>query len=78
MARHWAAVNMVRLGAGAATLVVSAAMEMPVASELRAGGAMTKFGLDVVPPRTAVRLHIVEGHTIRDALIAQRRHQPIE
>ena len=78
MARHWAVVDMVRLGAGAAAFVVPAAIEMPVAGELRAGGAVTELGVDVVPPRSAVRLHVVEGHAIRDALIAQRRHQPIE
>ena len=78
VARHWTSADVVGLGAGAAELVVPAAVEMPVALQLRASGAATELGLDIMPLRAAVSLHVVVGHAIRDALVAQRRHQPIE
>ena len=78
VAGHWTMSQMVWFGAGAAELVVPAAVEMPVALQLRAGGAATEHGLDIMPLRAAVSLHVVVGHAIRDALIAQRRHQPIK
>jgi hypothetical protein len=33
---------------------------------------------DVAPPRLTVQLHVLGGDLVRDALIAQSRHQPIE
>ncbi len=51
---------------------------MPVARQLRAGGASGELLFDVAPPRPTVPLHVIVGDLVRDALVAQRRRQPIE
>ena len=64
VARHWTMVDMVWLGTSSADLVVPATIVMPVALQLRAGGAVTEFSLDVGPPRPTVPLHVVGGDAI--------------
>src|SRR5512135_801897 len=64
VARHWALVDAVWLGAGPASLVVPATIVMPVALQLRAGSAVTEFSLDVAPPRPAVPLHVAGGDAV--------------
>ena len=64
MARYWAMIDMVWLGAGPADFVVPATIVMPVALQLWAGGAVTELGLDVAPPRPAVLLHVAGGDAI--------------
>ena len=66
-----AAVEVVRLGAGAAGLFVAAAMKLPVVFQLRAAGAAGKLGAEVLPGRPAVALHVVVGDLVRDPLVAQ-------
>ena len=55
VARHRTMVDMVGLGTGPADLVVPATIVMPVALELRAGGAATDLGIDVTPSRRPCR-----------------------
>jgi hypothetical protein len=70
--------NMVGLGAGPADLVEPAAMEVPVALELGAGGTSAQLSSDIGPGHVPMRLHVGFGDLIRDALVAQRSDQPIE
>jgi hypothetical protein len=51
---------------------------VPVAFEFRAGDALTCLLIDIGPRRRAVLLHVRGGDQVRDALLAQGRHQPIE
>ena len=51
---------------------------MPVAFEFWAGGTGGNLGVDIGPCRTTVPFHVLGGDLVRDALIAQSRHQPIE
>jgi signal transduction histidine kinase len=53
-------------------------MEVPVALQLGATRTTIKALLDLLPPRPAMLLHVVVGDLVRDALIADRGHQPIE
>ena len=69
---------MIRLGAGLAQLGVVAGVKVPVALELGARGASGKFLVDIVRSHIAMLLHVIEGDLIRDALVAESRHQPIE
>ena len=78
MARQRTAADVIGLGTGPADLVVAAAMEMPVALELGATGALAKLLVDVRPWRPPMLLHVIVGDLIRDALIAESGHQPIE
>src|SRR6266536_4739522 len=78
MGRQGAVRKMVRLGAGARTLVVPAPMKMPIGFELGAGRGLAKILFDPAPGRPAVALHVVGGDCVRDALKAQRFDQPIE
>src|SRR5258708_6179384 len=78
MARQGAGANVIGLGTGPAALFVSAAMEMPVALEFGATDTLAELLVDVVPGRSPVFLHVVVGNLIRDALVAQSGHQPIE
>ena len=55
-----------------------AAVEMPVALELGASGALGKFLVDIIPSHIAMLLHVVVGDLIRDALVAESCDQPIE
>jgi hypothetical protein len=71
MGREWTAAHVIGLGAGSAELGVSAAMEVPVALELGAGGTLGKFLVDIVPLHIAVLLHVVVGDLIGDALVAE-------
>ena len=50
MGRQRTAADVIGLGAGSAELGVAAAVEMPVALELGASGALGKFLVDIVPP----------------------------
>ena len=76
--RQRAGGNVVGLGAGSAALVVPAAVEMPVALELWASGLAATLASISAHWRPAVPLHVFLGDLVRDALVAQRRHQPIE
>ena len=51
---------------------------MPVALQLRAGGTGGNLGVDIGPRRRAMSFHVLGGDLVRDALVAQSRHQPIE
>src|ERR1700730_16368532 len=53
-------------------------MEMPVGLELRATDILAKLLVNVVPCRPAMPLHVIVGDLIRDALVAQTRHEPVE
>src|SRR3984893_310686 len=76
--RQRTASDMIRLGAGPADLVVPAIMEVPVALELGTAGAAAELLLNVAPRRPAMPLHVIVGDLIRDALVAQTRHEPVE
>ena len=69
---------MLRLGTGPAGLFVSAAMEMPVGLELGAAWRPASFRLISRQAARPCSLHVIVGDRIGDALIAQRRHQPVE
>ena len=71
MGRQRTAANMIGLGAGSAELLVSAAVEMPVAFELGARGTSGKFVVDIVPSHIPMLLHVIGGDLIRDALVAE-------
>jgi hypothetical protein len=53
-------------------------MKVPVALELEAAGALDQLGPDTGPCRRPVPLDVRFGDLIRDALVAERRDQPIE
>src|SRR5260370_37162023 len=78
MRRQRTACNMIGLGAGSAELVISTAVEVSVALQFRAGGAVGKFLVDIVPPHIPMLLHVVVGDLIRDALVAESCDQPFE
>src|SRR5262249_41299423 len=52
-------------------------MEVPVALQFRTTGA-TKALLDLPPRGSPVFLHVAVSDLVRDALVAERRHQPVE
>src|SRR5215471_8566262 len=52
-------------------------MEMPVALELRTTGTAIQAALDAAPRRPPVLYHVAIGYVVRDALIADRGHQPV-
>ena len=70
--------NVIGLGTGAARLVVQAAVELPVALELWAGWSAGYGAFDLGPRDAAVHVHVVAGHAVRDALMAECHHQPIK
>ena len=78
MGRQRTSADMIGLGTGPADLVVAAAVEMPVALELGATDAWARFWSMSAQVRWPVLLHIVVSDLIRDALVAQSSHQPIE
>jgi hypothetical protein len=53
-------------------------MKVPVAFELGAGDTLDQLGPDIGPCRRPIPLHVRFGDLIRDALVAERRDQPIE
>ena len=53
-------------------------MEPPVALQPGATNTVTELLLNVVPCRPAMPLHVIVGDLIRDALVAQTRHEPIK
>src|SRR5262249_10063593 len=55
----------------------TAIMEMPVAPQLGTTGTI-KSPLNLLPCRPPVFLHVGIGDLIRDALIADRGHQPVK
>ena len=69
---------MIGLGTGSAELLVSTAVEVPVALQLGARDTSGKFSVDIVPPHIAVLLHVIVGDLICDALVAERCDQPVE
>ena len=71
-------VDVIRLCTGPTDLVVSAAVEMPVAFELGASGTSGNLGVDIGPSGPPVPFHVVGGDLVRDALVAQSRNQPIK
>jgi hypothetical protein len=76
--RHRADVDMVGLGAGEAALVVPAALVAPEAMELLTGGRCLEACLYFGPGCGPVLLHVAPGNSVRDALKAERREEPIE
>src|SRR5260370_8727406 len=77
MLREPTAADVVGLGAGAAGLFVPAIVEMPIALQLWTARA-TDLPRNIRPSRSAVLLHVAVGDLVRDALVAERRHQPVE
>src|SRR5262245_59646488 len=71
-------VDVVWFGAGSARLVIMAAVEIPVALKLRAGGLVGQRRFNLVPARPAVLVHVARNYTIGNALVAQLYHQPVE
>ena len=70
--------DVIGLGASPAELGVPAGVKVPVAFEFWASGAVGQFFVDVLPSQITVLLHVVVGNLIGDALVAERRDQPIE
>src|SRR5258708_37409044 len=75
--RQRTAADVVGLGAGAAVLFVPAIVKMPIAFQLWTARA-TDLPRNIRPSRSAVLLHVAVGDLVRDALVAERRHQPVE
>src|SRR5260370_25909307 len=69
--------DVVGLGAGAAVLFVPAIVKMPIAFQLWTARA-TDLPRNIRRSRSAVLLHVAVGDLVRDALVAERRHQPVE
>lgn len=78
MAGNWTSPEMVRLGAGPATLVVPAFMVVPVTFQARAGWVQRYVLVDLAPGCRAVSAHVFAGNGIRDALVAKRSEHGIE
>ena len=78
MARQRAGGNVVRLGAGAAGLFVTASMKGPIGLQLRAGGPPSQILTDCAPGRLAMAGHVVDRNLVRDPLKAEIVHQPVE
>ena len=70
--------NVVRLGAGAAGLLVAAVMKMPIGLQLRAGRPLGQILQTVAPGRSAMVCHVIGGDLVRDALKAEIVDQPVE
>ena len=73
-----ALIDQARLGAGPGALVVPAAVELPVAPKLAAVDWLVQVGLDPLPRRPAMGLHVVARNLVRDSLVAEAGNQPIE
>jgi len=71
-------VDVVWLGADPTCLVVTAAMEIPVALKLGTAGLVGQRGFNLVPAYPAVLVHVVRSDPVGNALVAQPRHQPVE
>ena len=78
MGRQRTARNVIELGAGPPELGVLAAAKVPVALELGAGGAVSKFLIDIVSSDIAMLLHVIVRDLIRDPLVAESCDQPIK
>ncbi len=78
--RQWAIIEMIRLGACPAGLVVAALTELPVARQFITAWSRTSAELrvDATPGRGAVPLHVVMRNHVRRSLIAERNHQHVE
>src|SRR5262249_34229371 len=76
--RQRTAPDVLGFGTRPTDLVVPAVMEMPVALELRTTGTAIQAALDTAPRRPPVLLHVAIGYVVRDALIADRGHQPVK
>ena len=75
---HGTATNVIGLSTGPADLVVPAVVEVPVTLQLWTTDTTIKAVLDLPSPRPAMLLHVAVGDLVRDALVAQSRHQPVE
>src|SRR4051794_37752046 len=75
---HRAGAEMLRLGAGEAAFVVPAVLVGPISSEFGAGRGMPEAGLDITPGRNAVFVDVLLGYLVRDSLVAESGHEPIE
>src|SRR5215831_2569613 len=75
--RQRTAPDVLGFGTRPTDLVVPAVMEMPVALELRTTGTAIQAALDAAPSRPPVLYHVAIGYVVRDALIADRGHQPV-
>src|SRR5262249_11328098 len=71
------AADVIGLGTGPADLVVPAVVEVPVALQFGTSGTL-KALVDLPPRRPSMLFHILVGDVVRDALIADCGHQPIE
>jgi hypothetical protein len=78
MSRQRATADPVGLGAGEASLVVTTAIEIPMAAQQRAGWRGVETRCNVRPGCTAMFSNVAAGDLVRDTLIAERAQQPIE
>ena len=70
--------DVVRLGAGAARLLVSAGMKIPIGFQLRASWLPGQILADRAPSRLAMPTHVICGNLVRDPLKAEIVDQPVE
>jgi hypothetical protein len=78
MARQAALLNMGGLAASEPGLVVPASLKPPVGLELGATRPVPQIGFDRVPGRLAVPGDVIFRDPVRDTLIAQHAHEPVE
>ena len=63
---------MLWLGTQARAFPVTAALESPVAPDLWAARVGDQRCAYLLPPYTAVLLHVAEGNSVRDSLVTKR------
>ena len=68
----------VRLGTGKAGFVVTAAVEIPMVTQERAGRSCLEALSYFCPGRIAVPADVITGNLVRDTLVAKVQKQPIE
>src|SRR5690242_9306611 len=78
MARQWAGANVVRLGAGASGLFVSAVVKIPIGLQLGATRLPVQVLANRGPGRLAVFGHVICGNLVRDPLETEVIDQPVE
>ncbi len=78
MGRQRAGANVMRLGASAAGLFVSALMKMPIGLQLRAAWFPVQMLADRGPGRLAMFGHVICGNLVRDPLETEVINQPVE
>src|SRR2546423_14325633 len=64
--------------ASLAGLVIPATMKLPVALKLWAAGLVGQRVFNLMPRHSAMLLHIVVSNSVRNALVTQHHHKPVE